>query len=92
MKFLNLAIRLNAEVVLLARRIKNNLVTSCISPYTPSNLKWYEKDGLLTYIDQLKYKDFIEKTENHFQNCEINFIEVYYFGILKVFSIETLLR
>ena len=23
-----------------------------------SNLKWYKRDGLLTYIDELKYKEY----------------------------------
>ena len=26
---------------------------SYIPPYVKSDLKWYEKDGLLTYIDRL---------------------------------------
>ena len=26
--------------------------------YVPSDLKWYEREGLLTYIEQLKYSDF----------------------------------
>ena len=30
-----------------------------IPKYVPEDLTWYERDGLLTYIDQLKYKDFI---------------------------------
>ena len=34
-----------------------------VNKYTPTceepNLPWYERDGLLTYIDQLKCKEFI---------------------------------
>ena len=30
-----------------------------IPKYVPEDLPWYETDGLLIYIDQLKYKNFI---------------------------------
>ena len=30
-----------------------------IPKYIPEYLPWHKRDGLLTYIDQLKYKDFI---------------------------------
>ena len=35
------------------------------------NLKWYEHDGLLTYINELKYKDFIQNPDVHFQQAKI---------------------
>ena len=31
---------------------------SFIPPYVKENLKWYERDGLLSYIDQLKWNEF----------------------------------
>ena len=52
--------------------IKNRkLVNSYIPVYAPSNLKWYKRDGLLTYIDQLKYKEFIENPDEHFQIAKV---------------------
>ena len=27
--------------------------------YVPEDLPWYGKDGLMAYIDQLKYEEFI---------------------------------
>ena len=32
---------------------------SYVHEYVPEVLPWYEGDGLMTYIDQLKYKEFI---------------------------------
>ena len=47
----------------------------CVNKYIPDhvnqNLKWYEHDGLLTYIDELKYKDFIRNADAHFKNAQI---------------------
>ena len=40
------------------------LVNNYIPEYVPSNLPWDERDGLMTYIDQLKYQEFIEDTDN----------------------------
>ena len=42
-----------------------------IPKYVPEDLSWYEKDGLLTYIDQLKYKDFISDPNAHIKNTQI---------------------
>ena len=33
-------------------------VNKYVTDYVLENLPWYERDSLLTYIDQLKYKDF----------------------------------
>ena len=30
-----------------------------IPEYVPEDLPWYERDSLMTHIDQLKYKEFI---------------------------------
>lgn len=37
---------------------KCKFVNKYISNYAPPNLRWWQRDGLLTYIDQLKYTDF----------------------------------
>lgn len=31
-----------------------------VPEYVPENLPWYEKDGLLTWYDQAKCKEFLE--------------------------------
>ena len=36
-----------------------NFANNYMPRYVPEDLPWYERDGLLTYIDQLKYKEFI---------------------------------
>ena len=36
-----------------------------IPKYIPEYLPWHKRDGLLTYIDQLKYKDFISDPNVH---------------------------
>ena len=33
-------------------------VNKFVQNYVPENLKWSERNGLLTYIDQLKYSEF----------------------------------
>ena len=42
-----------------------------IPKYVPEDLPWYERDGLLTYIDQLKYKKFIFEPDAAVKNTKI---------------------
>ena len=42
-----------------------------IPKYVSEDLTWYERDGLLTDIDQLKYKDFISDPNNHIKNTQV---------------------
>ena len=35
------------------------------------NLPWYERDGLMSYIDSLKCQDFLNDTDEHFQKAEV---------------------
>ena len=42
-----------------------------IPEYTPGDLPWYERDGLMTNIDQLKYKGFIFATDATIKNAKI---------------------
>ena len=42
-----------------------------IPKYVPDNLKWYERDGLLTWYKQCKCKDFLGNTDGHFEETEI---------------------
>ena len=45
----------------------------CVNKHIPDHvdqhLKLYEHDGFLTYIDVLKYKDFIRNPDAHFKNA-----------------------
>ena len=52
----------------------SNFTSNYIPEYVPNNLKWYERDGLMTYIDQLKYNSFVRNTDEHFEKTQaINF-------------------
>ena len=49
-----------------------------IPKYVPEGLPWYERDSLLTYIDQLKYKEFISDPDVTVKNIKvINFDMIY---------------
>ena len=37
----------------------------------PENLPWYERDGLMMYIDQMKYKKFSENKDLYLKNVEV---------------------
>ena len=40
------------------KKKKSYLGNKYIPDYCPPNLPWYERDGLLTWHDQNKYKEF----------------------------------
>ena len=44
-----------------------NFTNNYIPEFVPDNLKWYERDSLMTYIDRLKYDNFIKDTDRHFE-------------------------
>ena len=45
-----------------------------VPKFVLDNLPWYKCDGLMTWYDQEKCKDFLEDTDKHFQNTTtINF-------------------
>ena len=46
-------------------------VNTYIPSYVKGYLKWYERDGLLTYIDRLKYQRFEENRDCYFANTKI---------------------
>ena len=49
-----------------------------IPKYVPEDLPWYEREGLLTYIDQMKYKEFISDPDAAVKNTKvINFDMIY---------------
>ena len=42
-----------------------------IPKYVPEDLPWYEREGLLTYIDQMKYKEFISDPDAAVKNTKV---------------------
>ena len=42
-----------------------------IPVYIKPNLKWYKRDGLLTYIDRLNYERFEEDRDKYLANVNI---------------------
>ena len=49
-----------------------------IPEYVSSDLKWYKRDGLLTYIDQQKCERFLQDPDKPFKETkEINFDIIY---------------
>ena len=42
-----------------------------IPPYVKNNLKWFERDGLLLYIDRLNYERFENDRDNYLTNVNV---------------------
>ena len=42
-----------------------------IPQFVKSNLKWYERDGLITYINKLEYEKFEEDRDQYLKNINI---------------------
>ena len=49
---------------------------SYIPPYVKPNLKWFERDGLITYIDRLKYEEFEENRDKYLKNIKITNMDI----------------
>lgn len=56
-------------------------VNNYISEYVPSDLKWYERDGLMTYIDQAKCKEFLSDSDKHSREKKIISFDIIYKSI-----------
>lgn len=50
-----------------AKKFLNNYLPEYIS----DSLPWFERDGLMTYIDKLKYDSFVKELDSHFGNMQI---------------------
>ena len=48
-----------------------NIANKYVSDFVPNDCKWYERDGLLTWYDQIKCKRFLEDPDRHFNNTKI---------------------
>ena len=53
-----------------------NVATKYVPGFVPNDVKWYEKDGLLTWYDQMKYERFLQDVNNHFANIKIVNFEI----------------
>ena len=42
-----------------------------VPEFSTDNLPWYERDGLMTYIDKIKCDEFLEDPGKHFKEKEI---------------------
>ena len=42
-----------------------------IPTFVRSDLPWYKRDGLMTWYEQCKCQEFLENTDEHFQNLQI---------------------
>ena len=51
----------------MSKRFVNKFVLNCV----PENFKWYERDGLRTYIDQLKYSEFSSDPDKYLKEADI---------------------
>ena len=48
-----------------------NLVDKYVPDVVPKDLKWYERDSLLTYIDQLKCESFTNDPDKYLEKAEV---------------------
>ena len=49
-----------------------NLMNSYVANFRPKDLLWYERDGLMTWQDQMKCEDFfLRDTNKHYQEAKI---------------------
>ena len=51
--------------------ISFNCVNNYVPKYIPKDLPWYERNGLITYIDQVKCEEFLKDSDNHFKTVRI---------------------
>ena len=52
---------------MVSKKVDNRFIPNFVS----NNLPWYERHGLDTWYEQGKCQDFLENTDNHFQNLQI---------------------
>ena len=61
--------------VLPVSRIKNMSDKISVNKYIPEvvseDFPWYKREGLMTYIDQLKYKRFMSDLDKYLEKAEV---------------------
>ena len=55
-----------------------NFANNYIPEFVPEDLPWYERDGLMTHIDQMKHKGFISDPGPYIKNTQIINFEMIY--------------
>lgn len=50
---------------------RSNFTNNYIPEFVLDNLNWYQRDGPMTYIDKLKYDNFVIDTDAHFKKMQI---------------------
>ena len=53
-----------------------NVAMKYVPGFVSNDVKWYERDGLLTWYDQMKYERFLQDVNNHFANIKIVNFEI----------------
>ena len=48
-----------------------NCTNTYVPEFVPSDLKWYKRDGLMTWYDQVKCEQFLEDVNKHFRETKI---------------------
>ena len=64
----------------MAEKINQELDNTFVLPFVSKNLKWYERDGLDTWFKQRKCEEFLNNTDNHFQQRKIVNFDLIYNG------------
>ena len=51
----------------MSKKVDNSFIPKLVL----KNLKWHERDALMTWYGQMKCQDFLEDLDGHFENLEI---------------------
>lgn len=51
--------------------MSKNFTNNYIPEHVSDKLLWYESDGLMTYIDKLKYNNFARDRDAHLKKTEV---------------------
>ena len=49
----------------------SNCTNNYVPEYVPQDLPWYERDGLITWYDQVKCQKFLRNSNKHFKTAMI---------------------
>ena len=49
----------------------NNCVNNYVPEFVPQDLPRYERDGLMTYYNQVKCQEYLRNSDNHFKTAKI---------------------
>ena len=52
---------------MVSKKVDNRFIPN----YVANNLPWYKRDGLMTWYDEGKCRDFLENTDEHFETLKI---------------------